>query len=74
MMPIGAPTKSVSTWCASARDGAIVEREVVEGAQASQQRDAQGGARRHAAADRNRRGNPHVEALDLDAVAAQTSG
>jgi hypothetical protein len=52
-------------------DRVIVDRERLQRAQPAHQADAQGGARRHAAADGDRRDDPRVEALDLDAVAAQ---
>jgi hypothetical protein len=53
------------------RDGVIVDRQAIERAQPAQQADAQRRRRRHAAADRNRRGDPHVEPGDFDAVIAQ---
>ena len=57
-----------------AGDGVIVDGQALQRAQPAQQAHAQRGARRHAAADGDRRHDPHVEALDLDAVAAQDVG
>ncbi len=55
-------------------DRVIVEVEREQCAQAAQQPDAQRRARRHTAADRDRRGDPRVEAGRLDAVIAQDAG
>jgi hypothetical protein len=56
------------------RHRVIVQGDILQRPEAAQQRDAERGAGRDAAADRNRRGDPRVEPLDLHAVIAQHPG